>query len=304
MTAEQIEGRALRNSAFGYTFMAVLGAAFFFLTSSEAILLDGVYSFISLLMTFIARRVSVLVQRPYSERFHFGFAHFEPMLNVVRILLILAIAAFACVSALAALAAGGRPLNGNFAVIYGVLAAFGCLSMAWLQKRAARRTHSPLLQVDARNWLIDGFLSSGVAVTFVGAFLLRNTAYSHWVPYIDPALVLVMLSFMLPVPLKTLGENLSQVLWAAPDEKIQQQIRQRVETVLLPDDERRIAILMLPVGRVLYVQVHILLPELTELGTAGHSDAVKNKLTQALADIHPGITVDVIYTADEQILQV
>jgi len=93
-TSEQIEKYALRVSAVGYLFMVLLGGIFFYLASSEAILLDGVYSFVSLLMTFIAQRVSRLVQTPYTDRFHFGFAHFEPLLNVMRILLILSIGVF------------------------------------------------------------------------------------------------------------------------------------------------------------------------------------------------------------------
>jgi len=123
LTPEKIESRALQHSAYAYLFMALLGSTFFYLASSEAILLDGVYSFISLLMTLVAQRVSRLVQTPYSKKFHFGFAHFEPLLNVIRIMLILAIAGFATVSAIGALLDGGRPLNADTAVIYGVLAA-------------------------------------------------------------------------------------------------------------------------------------------------------------------------------------
>ena len=128
---QEIESGALRRSAWLYLFMALLGLGFAYVAESDAILLDGIYSFISLLMTFVAQRVSRLVQTPYTDRFHFGFAHFEPLLNVVRILLILAIATFAAAAAVIALLDGGRPLNAGSAVIYGVVAASGCLAMAW-----------------------------------------------------------------------------------------------------------------------------------------------------------------------------
>ena len=61
---EKIEASALRRSALGYLFMALLGGLFFYLAASEAILLDGVSSFVSLLMTFVAQRVSRLVNTP------------------------------------------------------------------------------------------------------------------------------------------------------------------------------------------------------------------------------------------------
>jgi cation diffusion facilitator family transporter len=295
---QQTEARALRLSAWAYLAMALLGGGYYYLSQSEAILLDGVYSFISLLMTFVAQRVSQLVQTPYTDRFHFGFAHFEPLLNVVRILLILAIAGFAAASAVVALLQGGRPLDADSAVIYGAIAAAGCLTMAWKQNRAARQANSPLLAVDARNWLVDGVLSSGVAVTFVIAFLLQRSAYADWVPYIDPLLVIVMIAMMVPVPLKTLGENLRQVLMQAPDEATQEKIRSRVIQAVQPTSEEEVLIRMLPVGRILYLQVFILVPRGTEVRVIDEFDAVRKSILDNTKDLHPQLTLDVMFTTD------
>jgi cation diffusion facilitator family transporter len=297
---QQVESRALRISAWAYLFMALLGGGYFYLAKSEAILLDGVYSFISLLMTFVAQRVSQLVQTPYTDRFHFGFAHFEPMLNVVRIMLILAIAGFAAASAIAALLQGGRPLNTDSAVIYGIIAASGCLVMAWKQRRASRRANSPILAVDARNWLVDGVLSSGVAVTFVFAFLLRGSAYADWVRFVDPLLVVVMVSLMVPVPLKTLGENLREVLMQAPDREMQEKIRARIEQAVQPSAEDQISIRMLPVGRFLYLHVYILVPSGTQVRVIDECDAVRERILEKIADLHPQLMLDVIFTADKR----
>jgi len=176
---QKIESSALRRSAWLYFFMALLGGGFAYLSASEAILLDGFYSFISLLMTFVAQRVAKLVQTPYTEQFHFGFAHFEPLLNVVRILLVLAIATFAAVSALLALLDGGRPLNAGSAVVYGIIAAAGGLSMAWVQRCASKRANSPILAVDARNWLIDRVKNSRSKTTAVSADTLRLPLLVH-----------------------------------------------------------------------------------------------------------------------------
>ncbi len=300
VTQEKIESRALRASAWGYLFMALLGGLFFYLAQSQAILLDGVYSFISLLMTFLAQRVSRLVQTPYTDSFHFGFAHFEPMLNVVRILLILAITGFAAVSAIAALLSGGRALNADTAVIYGVVAAVGCLAMAWRQRRASRQATSPILAVDAHNWLIDGVLSSGVAVTFFAAYLLRSSAYADWIAYVDPLLVIVMVALLLPTPLKSLGENLREVLMQAPDPEIQSEVKQRIDEAVEPADDEEIFIRMLPVGRFLYLQVHILLPADAPMHGIGECDALRKRIHEQLKGLHPRLTLDVIFTADRR----
>lgn len=297
---EQIEATALRRSAIGYLFMALLGGLFFYLASSEAILLDGVYSFVSLLMTFVAQQVSRLVNTPYSDDFHFGYAHFEPLLNVVRILLILAIAGFAAASAIVALIDGGRPLNADSAVIYGLVAASGCLFMAWLQRRAARRASSPILSVDARNWLVDGVLSSGVALTFMVALLLRGSEYAHWIPYVDPLLVIVMVTLLVPVPLRSLKSNLNEVLLAAPDPETQHDIRARVESVLEAVENRDIAIRAVPVGRFLFLRVSVLVPPGTEVGVIDECDAIRLRLYEALRETHPRLVLDMDFTADQR----
>ena len=297
---QEIESGALRRSAWLYLFMALLGLGFAYVAESDAILLDGIYSFISLLMTFVAQRVSRLVQTPYTDRFHFGFAHFEPLLNVVRILLILAIATFAAAAAVIALLDGGRPLNAGSAVIYGVVAASGCLAMAWVQRRASKQAGSPILAVDARNWLVDGILSSGVAVTFVIAFFLQGSAYADWVPFIDPLLVITMVILLLPVPLKTLGDNLREVLFAAPDPEMQVHIRELVEGALDPEDRDRIFVRMLPVGRFLYLQVHVLVPRDNEARRIDEFDAVRNRMYEAVKHVHPRLMLDVIFTGDER----
>lgn len=219
---------------------------------------------------------------------------------MVRILLILAIASFAAASAMGALLAGGRPLNADSAVIYGVVAASGCLTMAWLQRRAARRADSPILAVDARNWLVDGVLSSGVALTFIAALLLCETEYAHWIPYVDPILVITMVTLLVPVPLRTLGTNLGEVLLAAPDPRTQERIRDLVETVLEPEDGQELAIRMLPVGRFLYLQIHVLVPAGTEVRVIDACDALRARLYGALKQVHPRLTLDVIFTADRR----
>ena len=299
-TRDMTESHALRASAWGYLFMALLGGTFFYLAQSEAILFDGVYSFISLLMTFLAQRVSQLVKTPYTESFHFGFAHFEPMLNVVRILLILAIVGFAAASAIAALLSGGRALNADIAVIYGIIAASGCLAMAWRQHRAAREATSPILAVDAHNWLIDGILSSGVAVTFIFAYLLHDSSYADWVSYIDPLLVVVMVVLILPVPLRTLRENLREVLMQAPSPDIQAEIRERIEHAVKPAEGEEIYIRMLPVGRFLYLQAHLLLHADAPLRGIGECDALRERIHESIADLHPQLSLDVIFTADRR----
>src|SRR5437763_8749808 len=109
--ANPIEIRAFRISACGFLMISVLGFVFAVLAHSQAILLDGVYALVSVVMTLLAARVARLVERPSSQRFHFGYAHFEPLLNLVRGLLIFAVCAYALVATVEVLLQGGREVH-------------------------------------------------------------------------------------------------------------------------------------------------------------------------------------------------
>ena len=185
-------------------------------------------------------------------------------------------------------------------MIYGVLSAMGYLFMAWHQNRAAQKAASPILAVDSKNWLIDGVLSAGVALTFIGAFLLRGSSYEQWVPYVAPVLVLILVAMMTPVLLKTLRDNFNQVILSAPDTATQQKIRERMGTILKSKQVDEITIRMLPVARFLYLQNHVLVPPGTKVHLIDKCDAVRRQPDDALADIHERLSLDVICTADRR----
>ncbi len=296
----ETEAFALKLSVAGYLFMAVLGVSFSMLTQSEAILLDGVYSLLSFIMALIAQRVSKLVEIPSSDTFHFGYGHFEPWINAIRALLILILCAFALFSAIDALIHGGRPLSPGLGVVYGVSAAVGCLSLAALQHRYSKQVGSPLLVVDSRNWLVDGIVSSGVALTFIVATLIKGTPWSRYVPYVDPALVLVMAAFLIRIPIVTFWENMMEVLQVAPDPVVQEEVRARVRDAVAGIPARRVEVGMVKVGRFFYARAHVILPGDYGVKSISDLDDIRSGIGEALQDLEYRLVLDTIFTADEK----
>ena len=142
--------------------MVLLGVSVAIVTQSEAILLDGVYSLMNLVMALLASRVSGLVERQGSERFQFGYAKFEPLLNAIRGLLIFAILAFAFVSAVSALFSGGRPVSAGIALVY-------CLGAGSVSSCLLRRSSSPTARpCAAGGWSGTASRRSPVRIHFPG----------------------------------------------------------------------------------------------------------------------------------------
>tara|TARA_R110000850_G_scaffold87602_8_gene188294 strand:+ start:6625 stop:7548 length:924 start_codon:yes stop_codon:yes gene_type:complete len=285
-------------SPVGYLVFGLLGVVFFLVTHSEAILLDAVYSLISIAVALLALKVSRLVELPDSERFHFGYGHFEPLLNTSRIALILGVEGFALVSAIEALLSGGRHLVVGPAVWYGILSAVACLTMSAIQRRSARKNDSALLRVDARNWFIDGLISSGIGLAFIFGYFIEGTSIAGWAPYIDPAVVVVLILVSLPVALKSLRENLPQVLLASPDKGRQAEVRSRVEASIDGVEPRQISVRMIEMGRFFYVLIHIILPKGSSNIEVSTCDQIRLQISKSLKDLYDRPVVDVVFTAD------
>src|SRR4051812_37534513 len=181
--ANPAEIRAFRVSAAGFLMISILGVVFAILAKSQAIMLDGVYALVSVVMTVLAAQVARLVEKPSSQRFHFGYAHFEPLLNLVRGLLIFAVCAYALIATLEVLLRGGREIHAEVALCYTALSAVWSVGVFWYQRRLARQIGSPALAVDARAWLVDGVLYVGETGAFVVYLLLQPTALAPLLVY-------------------------------------------------------------------------------------------------------------------------
>lgn len=296
-----LEQRALRRSVWGNLFFAALGFGFAASSESEAILLDGFFSLVAWLMSLLTIRVARLVQGPADDWFHFGYAAFEPMLNTVKGLLLLGVCGFSLASAIKALLAGGRPLNPGWALMYAVIAALGAGLLAMLQHRAAKKTRSPLLEVDVKNWKVDALLSTGVGVAFLAAFVLRDARWSHLLPYVDPALVTLLVVIMIRDPVKIVIEGVGELLAVAPEESIQREVRLQFAGLVADYPVERFTLRMLKAGRAHYLLAHVVVKSDFPVDSLTELDDMRRRIATGMKERHPPWEVDVVFVADESL---
>lgn len=299
MNMSQVEQKALRRSVWGNLFFAALGFGFAASSESEAILLDGFFSLVAFVMSLLTIRVAKLVQGPADDWFHFGYSSFEPLLNTIKGFLLLGICGFSLVSAINALLHGGRPLNPGWALIYAIVASVGAGLLAVVQQRAARASGSPLLDVDVKNWKIDAALSTGVAVAFLAAFVLQDSPWAHYLPYVDPALVTILVLLMIWDPIKIVVEGVGELLAVSPDKAVQDRVHEEFARLVAgyPVDQFRLR--MLKSGRTYYLLAHVVIEPDTPIGNIEELDAMRRMITSGLKALHPPWEVDVVFVADE-----
>jgi cation diffusion facilitator family transporter len=293
------EIRAFRISAVGFLMISILGLVFALLAHSQAIMLDGVYALVSVVMTMLAARVARLVEAPSSQAFHFGYAHFEPLLNLVRGLLIFAICAYALVVTIEVLIDGGREIHAEVGIFYTGLSAIWSVGVSLYQRRLARQLGSPALAVDARAWLVDGVLYVGETGGFLVYLLLEPTSLAPLLKYADPIFVLIVVGFLMRVPIATIREAVREVLHRAPAPEVQHEVRQRLATALAGLPVRKTHARMVVVGRFFFVLIHVVVDEGFGARPVSELDQIRRQVEQALREVHARVVLDVVFTADE-----
>lgn len=297
-TGSAAEGRFLRLSAGGNLVLGVLGIAFAALSQSQAILLEGLYNLIYLIAALFTLRVARLVHREDDERFPYGYAYFEPLMNGVKGTLVAGVSLMALAGAIEALLTGGRSISADLAVIFAVIATAVCFVLMVLIRRGARQCGSPLLRADAENWGVGTAVLAGVIVAFLGIVLLRESPYRAMAVYVDPAIVIVVVAITIGIPVRMAWQSLMQLLNRAPPEAVSREVVSIVEaaTAGLPVEE--LFVRTLQPGRTRIVLAHVVLPANYRVESLAAFDAVRRDCTQSLQQAHPATILDMLFTSD------
>ena len=176
MTAARMERVSIIITIVASVTFGLIGVVISLASSSGAVFLDGLFSLIFAMVGLLTLYVSGLVQRPRDDQYPFGYATFEPMLNLFKGVLIALALVFAVWSAVTSLARGGVEVAALGGIIYAVIAVVGGGLMALALHFLAKRSRSPIVEVDARNAIVDTMISGAVGVAFVITLLLQKLA--------------------------------------------------------------------------------------------------------------------------------
>jgi predicted Co/Zn/Cd cation transporter (cation efflux family) len=296
----KVEKRHLRISFFGNLLVGCVGIAVAGVSSSQAILLEGLFHLAYFATGLFTVKVASLVTSGDDEQFPHGYAFFEPLVNGVKGLLVLGVAIMALVGAVGALLAGGREIAAGIAIAYGVFASTICWAIAVLTRRGAKVTNSPLVRADAENWIVNGVISSCVLLAFVGIFVLYAYELDTLAPYVDPTVVLVVVGISIGVPVRMAWNALMELLNRAPTHDIVETVTDLVDANLtdLPVQERFIRVIQ--PGRERMVLVHVVLPADYRPDGLGPLDAARARTHGALVKIHQNTVLDMAFTAERR----
>ena len=278
--------------------LGMLGVASGLATGSQAIIFDGMFSFVDVLPTIVSLLVVKLIARGTSQRFQFGYWHLEPLVGVLRDSILAVACIYAAVDAVNSLFSGGHEVEYGLAAWWAaILCAIG-LSMTLVLRGRAKALQSPMLELDARSWAVSTVLSLALLIGFIFAAALAGSPWEGWIPYLDAIALLCMALIMLPVPLMGLWRSISDVLQVAPDE-LDSRVRAVMDLLVKERQFLDYTSYIAKVGRGRFVEIHVLVsPESRiDIETA---DAIRREVSDRLDAATPSVWLTIDFTADRR----
>jgi cation diffusion facilitator family transporter len=294
-----VEQTALTVSIVASATIGVMGIGGGLMIGSRAIMFDGMYGFVDVMLTLGSLAVSKLVTREPSPQFQFGYWHLEPMVGVVQSAILATACLYGVVNAILGLMSGGYDVAFGYGTIWaGVMSVLGMAMAAYINWRA-RAQRSLLLEVDYRGWLLSGVLSLALLASYGIAIWLKDSAHREWVPYIDPLMLLLLSIALLPMPVKILFDAMREVLEVAPTE-LDLQVRVVMDELVRNRGFLKYSSYVSQVGRVRFVEIHILVPRGFRVDTVDAVDSLRREVEARLDATWPHLWLTVDMTANPE----
>lgn len=294
-----IEQYILRRSIFCTLLIAALGILFGFFFGSMSIIFDGMFSALDAAMCSLSLLVSRLLGQPHSRRFQHGFWHIEPLVLAFNGSLLTLLCFYAFVNAVKGIIDGGREMDAGWAIVYALGVSLFCFAIFFRQRRLNRRIQSELIALDTKSWFMSAAISSALMLAFLLSWSLQGTRYSYLTPYIDPSVLALLTLIMIPVPLRTVIDAFREVLMVTPDD-LDRAIQDMMQRMSGEYGFSQFSYYATRVGRALFVEIHIVLPETMENIGLSRLDRLREQISHEIGENTSDRWLTVCFTRDEK----
>lgn len=284
LTAEQryaTEQRLLWQSAGLMGLIAIAATWFGLLTNSHAILIDGIFSFVAVIIKILMIMTSRLTTRESSKKFQFGYWQFEPLVLAAEGGFTLIIVVYAFLNGMISLFSGGNAMNFGLAIIYALTFTFANMGYYLYVHRVNRKLKSSLIHFDNMSWLVDACFAASLFISFGLAYLLERTQYAHYGVYVDPVILIILSLTMMPVALNILGPAVRQVLGMAP-EGLHEKVHEVMDDFMVRYRFKDYVSSVQRYGKIAFIDIDILIPKNYPIQDVGDLDRIRDEIDKSL----------------------
>jgi cation diffusion facilitator family transporter len=270
--------------------LGVLGVVWGWLAGSHAILFDGAYTGLGLLLSALSLHASRIVTAGPTRNYPFGREALAPLVIMIQGIALLATLGYAVITSVLTILAGGSEVEALSGMVYGAVTGVIAVGVWLFLRRQAG--YSDLVKAEAAQWLAGLGLSAGMLVAFGAAAVLEGTELAWLTAYVDPAVVIVAGLVLFAIPLAMVRETVRELLEGSPPASVEGPVQAIVDAVSAEHGLDAPTVRMSKLGAKLYLEVDYLVE-------AGRYDtAFADRVRQALKAALEGQPLDVWLNVD------
>ncbi len=261
-----------------------MGALLFgLLMQYNVLLLDGAYTLIGAVMSFISLYLAKYIQMHDFERFPFGKEPLMPLMVFVQYSIILLISVYGVIESVYTLVHIIPSSQGNSGLYFSIIGSVYCL-LFYLYLKKNQLTH-PFYWVEYAQWRFGFFFSAGVVLSFLLSGLLESSGYRHLAMYIDPIVSIGITLFFIQLALKELKHAILELTTSSVKSRLREEILTVVQTRLAREDVETYVLRTAKVGNQVIVELDLVITTLSSLDTVARQDPLREELHDAINQI-------------------
>ena len=296
----KLENKILKLSAIGALFFALFGIAWGWAIKSDMIIFDGLYSFISVILSMLSLYINNYMAKRDFEKFPFGKHILEPIVISIKSLIIIIMCLYSLMQAIAIILSGGNDLEFGLALIYSIVSVVGCAAISLYMKIKEKSLSSELIKAECTQWFMDTALSTAVLIAFIVAMILAKTKLSFLNLYIDPIMTVVVSLLCIRIPIKTFIDSFKEVISVKANDEINDDIYVLVKEIedeyKFEDSIARVS----KVGRELRIEIDFIYNKDSKLKTLDQMDNVREEIHEAIKHINYKKWLNVSFTGNKK----
>jgi len=198
-----LEQQALKYGAAINLIMAIAGWLAYYLSRSQALFLDGNFSFLMFISLFVAIKISAIKEKR-TELFPYGQFVYEALYSLLKGIMITGVLLVSLIQNTATIFyfISGREanvLNTDVILGYSITMVVLCFGSALYYKLQNKKTanSSTILRAEYSAAIVDGFMSGGIGVALVSIKFIDLTGTFGFLHYIGDSLLVVLLCVIL-----------------------------------------------------------------------------------------------------------
>ncbi|WP_195467249.1 cation transporter [Clostridium sp. D43t1_170807_H7] len=264
------------------------------------IIFDGLYSFISVILSMLSLYINNYMAKRDFEKFPFGKHILEPIVISIKSLIIAIMCLYSLIGAVKTIASGGNNLEIGLALIYSIVSVIGCGAISFYMKIKEKKLSSELIKAESTQWFMDTALSAAVLVAFLIAMLLENTKLNFLNSYVDPFMTLIVSILCIRIPIRSFIESFKEVICVKADDEINDDIYVLVKEIEEEYNFEESITRVSKVGRELRIEIDFIYNKDSKLKTLDQMDNVREEINDAIKHIDYKKWLNVSFTGNKK----